>query len=90
MNTTNGGSEGSSFNKREQMRLEELLAYAESSRVLARWQPVRYMDSGTFSHIFVARNKQTGKEAVLKFIPNPMDLLACREEGSPEVLRPAV
>ncbi|MBP3522984.1 MAG: protein kinase, partial [Clostridia bacterium] len=72
--------------EQQSMRLKELLAYKESSRILARWEPVRYMDSGTFSHVFLVRNRQTGTEAVLKFIPNPMDQLACRGEGSQEDL----
>ena len=78
--------EGNSIDKRAQLRMEELLAYEVSSRILARWEPVRYLDSGTFSHIFLVRNRRTGTKAVLKFIPNPMDLLACREEESQEDL----
>ena len=70
----------------QKMRLQELQAYGDNSRILAHWEPVRYMDSGTFSYIFLVRSRHTGIEAVLKFIPNPKDLLDCRVEGNPENL----
>lgn len=71
-------------NRPERMRMWELQNYSKDSRILEKWEPVRYLDSGTFSHIFLIRNRQTGVEAVLKFIPNPKDLLDCREAESPE------
>ena len=55
----------SSVGQYERMMLGELLAYQGSSRILARWDPVRFMDAGTFSRVFLVRNRQTGEEAVL-------------------------
>ena len=64
--------------------LEELLAFSQQSKILKKWQPVAYLDKGTFSRIFKAVNGQTGQECALKFVPNPLEAADCRELNTPE------
>ncbi len=64
--------------------LEELNRFAAQSCILKEWDPVALVEEGTFSRIFKVVNRQTGQEAVLKFVPNPIEEDDCGQPGSPE------
>ena len=66
----------------ETLWLEELMAFSEQSEILKKWEPVSFIDKGTFSRIFKVVNRETGEPAALKMIPNPMEVSDCREAGS--------
>ena len=72
--------------KKKDARLLELQAFAHQSRILQNWVPVSYVDKGTYSRIFRVVNRHSGQEAVLKFVPNPLDERDCCERDSSEEL----
>ena len=68
----------------EQLWLDELREFTQHSRILQLWEPVAYLARGTFAYVFRVKNRKTGQEAALKFVPNPMDASECGVLGSQE------
>ena len=69
----------------ESLWLDELKAFSSQSQILQKWEPLSYLDKGSFSRIFKAINRETGEIGALKLIPNPLDAVECRELGTPEM-----
>ncbi len=66
--------------------LKELLAFSDQSRILQEWEPVSYLDKGTFSRIFLVQKRSDNNvKAALKFVPNPEET-DCAPEGSEQDL----
>ena len=63
--------------------INELLQFHPISRILQNWEPVEHIGKGAYARVFRVRSIHTGKEAALKYIPNPVESVESRPKGSP-------
>ena len=71
-----------SKNAHEELWLKEVCAFSDQSKILQEWEPILYLDKGTFSRIFLVQKRSDNSiKAALKFVPNPEET-DCAPEGS--------